>query len=182
MPRFTGPLLIGDVLVTREGKWFASGAIRFGALLRNRPAFCNHVIVVHHRDENGTLWGIEGRPGGVGWRDLTESLKHPLTNANNAQPKTDAQRAEIADIMIMMLGTPYDWAGIAEDTRQALRLTWKIPIAKEWKDQEVPGQVVCSSLADWAYEKVGLANPGHGQITRTTTPGDWDHFMITRGW
>lgn len=178
MPRYTGNVAIGDVLVTREGPWFASGMIRFGARLRNRPTFCNHAIIVHHRDEAGVLWGIEGRPGGVGWRDLSGPLAWPQTNANNRQPKTDEQRAVIASIMVKMLETPYDWRGIAEDTRQALRTTWGFSLAREWKDHETPGQVVCSSLADYAYEEAGLQNPGGGKITRATTPGDWDQFMI----
>lgn len=178
MTRFSGTVGIGDVLVTREGPWFVSGAIRFGALLRHRPAFCNHAIVVHHWDEAGVLWGVEGRPGGVGWRDLTGPLSWSLTNANNRQPKTDDQRARIADIMIHMLGTPYDWRGIAEDTRQALHGSWGIPIAGEWKNGETPGHVVCSSLADYAYEKVGLDNPNGGRITRGTTPGDWDAWIL----
>jgi hypothetical protein len=178
MARFSGSVDIGDVLVTREGPWWVSAAIRFGARLRNRPGHCNHVIVVHHRDEAGTLWGIEGRPGGVGWRDLSGPLSWPLTNANNHQPKTDEQRAQLADIMVEMLGRPYDWRGIAEDTRQALGRSWGIAIAREWKDGDVPGEVVCSSLADYAYERVGLQNPGGGKITRGTTPGDWDWFMI----
>lgn len=178
MPRFSGSVDIGDVLVTREGPWWISGSIRFGARLRNRPAFCNHAIVVHHRDEAGTLWGIEGRPGGVGWRDLSGPLSWSLTNANNHQPKTPDQRAKIAAIMVQMLGRPYDWKGIAEDTRQALHLAWGKSLALEWADGERPGQVVCSSLADYAYEEVGLPNPGNGKITRATTPGDWDQFMI----
>lgn len=178
MPRYSGQVAIGDVLVTREGPWFTSGAIRFGARLRNRPAFCNHVIVVHHRDEAGILWGVEGRPGGVGWRDLSGPLAWKLTNANNRQPKTDEQRDHIADIMIQMLGRPYDWLGIAEATRQALNATWGLSLAGEWRDGQTPGQVVCSSLADYAYESAGLSNPGGQRITRATTPGDWDQFMI----
>lgn len=182
MSRYSGTVNIGDVLVTREGPWWASAAIRLGSRLRNRPSFCNHVIVVHHRDEAGTLWGIEGRPGGVGWRDLSDPLTWPETNVNNDQPKTDAQRTAIADVMVQMLGTPYDWAGIAEDTRQALHAAWGFSVAREWKDDQVPGHVVCSSLADYAYERVGLPNPGGSKITRATTPGDWDQWMIDRAW
>lgn len=178
MPRYTGDVAIGDVIVTREGAWWASAAIRFGALLRHRPAYCNHAIIVHHKDENGALWGLEGRPGGVGWRDLSGPLSWPLTNANNRQPKTDEQRARITELALTMIGRPYDWKGIAEDTREALHLAWSIPLAREWKDGEVPGQVVCSSFADWVYETLGLGNPNGGKITRMTSPGDWDAFMI----
>jgi len=182
MTRYQGPILPGDVLVTREGGWPWANLIRLGEAFAGTPAVCNHVIVASHIDDNGTYWGIEGRPGGVGDRDLSGPLNWPLTNANNQQPKTPAQRIEIVAIMRQFLGRPYDWQGIAEDTREALHLAWTIPLASEWKDGQVPGHVVCSSVADYAYEKVGLSNPGGGKITRMTTPGNWDRFMMTKGW
>jgi len=180
MSRYTGDVNVGDVICTREGKWWIGGAIRLGARLLNLPAFTNHVIIVHHRDERGMWQGIEGRPGGVGWVDMTERLRYPLTNANNEQPKTDAQRYLIATAAEALVNVPYDWAAIGEDTRIALRLRTRI--VREWPENEVPGQVVCSSFADWAYEKVGLANPGGREQTRFTTPGHWDQFIIEKGW
>jgi len=180
MPRYTGDVNVGDVICTREGKWWISGAIRLGARLLNLPAFTNHVIIVHHRDERGMWQGIEGRPGGVGWVDMTERLRYPLTNSNNEQPKTEAQRYLIAKAAEALVNVPYDWAAIAEDTRIALRLRTRV--VQEWPEEQVPGQVVCSSFADWAYEKVGLANPGGREQTRFTTPGHWDQFMIEKGW
>lgn len=182
MPRYTGAVAVGDVLITREGPWWVSAAIRLGAWLRGRPSICNHVIVVHHTDAQGITWGIEGRPGGVGWRDLSGPLKWATTAANNAQPKTPEQRAQVAEILLAMLGTPYDWAGIAFDAHEAVHRIWAIPLAPEWRDGEVPGQVVCSSLADYAYELAGLANPGGSAVTRATTPGDWDAFVQRKEW
>ncbi len=182
MTRYTGAVDIGDVLITREGPWWVSAAIRLGAWLRSRPSICNHVIVVHHVDAQGITWGIEGRPGGVGWRDLSGPLKWAATSANNAQPKSQAQRYQIADLMLKMLDTPYDWTGIASDGRDALHRAWAIDIAPEWRDGQVPGQVVCSSLADYAYELAGLANPGGNRVTRATTPGDWDLFVQREEW
>lgn len=180
MSRYTGTVNVGDIICTREGKWWISGAIRLGARLLNLPAFTNHVIIVHHKDERGMWQGIEGRPGGVGWVDMTERLQYPLTNANNEQPKTEAQRYLIAKAAEALVNVPYDWAAIAEDTRIALRLRTRV--VQEWPESEVPGQVVCSSFADWAYEKVGLANPGGREQTRFTTPGHWDQFIIEKGW
>lgn len=180
MPRYSTEQMIGvgDVLVTREGPWYVSGAIRLGAALAKLPAFTNHAIIVHHQDEQGVMWGIEGRPGGVGWRDLSGPLSWTLTNANNLQPKTEDQRYLIAVAAETLLGTAYDWAAIAEHTREALRL-WKVaPRLAEWKDDEIPAHVVCSSFADWAYERVGLPNPGGNKLTRMTAPGDWDKFML----
>lgn len=175
------PIGIGDVLVTREGPWIVSALIRLGAWMTGRPAFCNHAIIVHHQDEQGTLWGLEGRPGGVGWRDLTGPLSWTLTNANNEQPKTEEQRYLIAVASEALLATPYDWNAIQDHVKEALRL-WSPRGPVEWTDDEVPAHVVCSSFADWAYEKVGLKNPGGNAITRMTSPGDWDRFMMEKEW
>jgi len=181
MARYTGTVNVGDVVCTREGKWWISGAIRLGAKLLGLPSFVNHVIIVHHFDNVTNRWiGIEGRPGGVGWVDLTDRLVQPLTNANTEQPKREEHRYLIAKAAESLFGAPYDWNGIAEDARIATRL-W-LRAAEEWPDNAVPGQVVCSSFADWAYEKVGLANPGGNSLTRFTTPGHWDRFILNKEW
>lgn len=191
MTRFKGEIGIGDVLVTREGNPLISGFIRLGAAIAGLPAKCNHVIVVHHKDDAGTWWGIEGRPGGVGWRDLTGPTKGVLTNANNQQPKTEEQRYLIAVAAEGALSTPYDWIAIGEHTREALSIWDKVRrvarmkdrhLIKEWNERGRPGHVVCSSLADWAYEQVGLDNPGGSRMTRLTTPGHWDQFIMDRKW
>jgi hypothetical protein len=182
MPRYSGMITPGDVLVTRESGWPWADLIRLGAAISGQPALCNHVIIAHHVDDHGVLWGIEGRPGGVGWRDLREPMGWPTTNANNQQTKTSGQRATVCAVIETVLGTPYDWAGIAEDTREALSRFWSPQLTGEWSDHQTPGHVVCSSLADWAYEKAGLANPGGDKRTRFTTPGQWDRFMIKKEW
>lgn len=176
------PIGIGDVLVTREGPWFVSAAIRLGARLAGLPHYVNHAIIVHHRDDAGTLWGIEGKPGGVGWRDLTEPLSWTLTNANNGQPKTDEQRYLIAVASESLFATPYDWSTIGDHVRAALKIWDKSASFREWGESERPGHVVCSSFADWAYETVGLANPGGYKQTRMTSPGHWDKFMMEQEW
>ena len=58
---------------------------------------------------------------------------------------------------------------------------WK---AKGYGADEVPAQVVCSSLADYVYSKVGLASPDmvDGDGVRFTTPADWDLFIDTEAW
>lgn len=177
MPRFKGSIDVGDVIVTREGLWIISLAIRFGAWLMGLPAHVNHVIIVHHKDQVTGHWiGIEGRPSGTGWVDIETRLDHPLTNANTAQFKTKEERYLIARAAETLVNTSYDWFAIAEATREALRL--RALAAFEWPDDAVPGAVICSSLADWAYERVGLENPGGSTMTRFTTPGHWDAFMM----
>lgn len=181
MTRYAGELGVGDVVVTREGPRLVSWFIRLGAFLAaGRRSEVNHVIVVHHRDAAGTLWGIEGRPGGVGWRDMTEIARDRHTHANTAQPKTEEQRYLVAVAAEKLLGTPYDWGAIHEDARRALRLFWRW--RGDWLDDETPGQVVCSSFADWAYERVGLPSPNGTEETRWTTPGDWEDFMVRERW
>jgi hypothetical protein len=172
-------MLPGDLLLTRSEHW-TSWLIRLGAALMGKPNMRNHVIVVSHRDEAGTLWGIEGRPGGVGWRALDDELTARWTLSNADQPKTDAQRELVVKGAVSLLGTKYDWTAIVLDTAMALRIDhlWKL---ERWGNVEgVPAQIVCSAMADYVYEKAGLAHPNTGY--RTTTPADWDEFITLRKW
>jgi hypothetical protein len=170
----------GDVVVVRTGGWEA-GLIRFGSALRGQPNLDNHVAVVHHKDSSGTLWGIEGRPGGVGWVDVAVYFtgargQYTLTNA--LQPKTAVQRDVVAATCEAMLHTPYDWPAIAQDALQDLHLPelW----AAKWNGT-TPGHVVCSSLASWAHRKAALAAPATTDA-RHVEPSDWAQFIIERGW
>lgn len=169
----------GDVLALRTpGNWKTSQWwIRFGAALRNKPNLSNHICVAHHYDANHTLWGIEGRPGGVGWVDCSQYLKSAglLTNAD--QPKTDAQRAAVAKTMETMLHTGYDWEAIVVDGAADLGVDvagWE----PDW-DNGVPAHVVCSSVAQYAYVKAGLKVPAGGRYCQ---PADWDEFILGKGW
>ena len=101
----------GTVLVTRSGG-FAATMIRLGAALRGRPNLGNHVAVAHHTDAAGTLWVIEGRPGGTGWRDATAYLASAWTLTNTAQPLTTGQGLAIAKQMEALIGTAYAWDAI----------------------------------------------------------------------
>ena len=167
----------GDVLCTRNPTGLPALMIRLGAAFRDRPNLVNHVIVAHHVDAAGTFWGIEARPGGVGWVDLRRHLADPYTVANVDQPKTEAQRAAVCTTVEAMLGTPYDWEGIALDAANAVHanLLWH---STRWGEQS-PAHIVCSALADWVYGHVGLASP---TPDRTCTPGDWLAFIIEQGW
>lgn len=169
---------VGDIICTRNPKGWPAYLIRLGAAILDKPNTVNHVIVAHHVDEAGTFWGVEGRPGGVGWVDMRRALKAPYTLTNAAQPKTLEQRLAIAKVVEGMLGTPYDWAGIVGDAMDAIHAQnlW----ASQWgEDRLPPSHVVCSSLADWVYEHVGLASPAKD---RNVTPGDWAAFITERGW
>ena len=171
-------VLPGDVLAVRT-PGIAGSLIRFGAALRGEPNLDNHVAVVHHADLAGTTWCVEGRPGGVGWRDARDYLGSRRTVTNAGQPKTSAERGMICEALEAAIGTPYDWEGIALDAARALRLP-ELWSERAW-GPKVPGHVVCSSLASWAYQRGGLACPGIRDLARVT-PGDWTEFIITRGW
>lgn len=172
---------VGDIMVTREGPWIVSALIRLGALLTRKPPTVNHVIILHHKDPLTGRWvGIEGRPSGVGWCDAEARFGQPWTNINVAQPKTAEQRLLIATAAEALVGTRYDWEAIVEAVRVATRI--RLRAAAEWPDEAVPGAVVCSSFADWAYERVGLDNPGGNLVTRFTVPADWDQFITDRRW
>lgn len=167
----------GDVLTVRTSSGWPERLIDVGTALRGRPSLGNHVVVCSHQDSNGTWWGVEGRPGGVGWADLRR-YNNAWTVTNTGQPKTDTQRAAVAAECVKMLGTPYDWTGIAADAAEilGLRHLW----ANSWHGQGAPGHVVCSSLAAYVYSAVGLIGP-HGGL-RTVTPGDWTQFCLDRAW
>lgn len=166
----------GTVLVVRS-KGFAGGAIRFGAALLGKPNLQNHVAVSHHVDAHGTLWCLEGRPGGVGWRDATDYLSSPWTVTNVEQRFTTAQGEAIAKAMEAMLGTPYDWASICADALADLRM--RLPGWDAKWNGVVAGQVVCSSAAAYAYGKAGVAHPAGD---RGCQPADWTQWILTRGW
>lgn len=167
----------GDILAVRSGG-FAGTMIRFGAALTGAPNLQNHIAVVHHVDKAGTTWVIEGRPGGVGWRDAKAYLASRWTMSNAIELKTQKQRALVCEAVQAAIAVPYDWAGIAADAAAALRLPslWQ----EKW-DGKVPAHVVCSSLAAWAYQKAGLPHPSVHDLARTT-PADWTAMMISDGW
>jgi hypothetical protein len=171
----------GDVLLTRGSAW-TSVLIRLGAALLDRPNRSNHVIIFHHYDELGVPWGIEARAEGVGWIDLSRTLRSRWLVTNAGQPKTPAQRALICQVVEGTIGTAYDWPAIVAEALEALRIDrlWR---AQEFpEDGRLPYGTICSALADFAYERAGLANPGGTGKTRLTTPADWDTFITTRAW
>jgi hypothetical protein len=166
----------GDLLLTRSASRFGA-IIRFGDALRGEPNLSNHVAIVHHQDAKGTTWCLEGRPGGVGWRDASAYLRSPWTMSNVGQPKTPSQRESVCRAALRMIGTAYDWDAIAKDALSALGM----PLAAAWNPDggTVPGHVVCSSLAAYVYSKAGLTCPPGDRLV---SPGDWDKLIISHGW
>lgn len=169
----------GDVVAVR-GAGFTAAMIRFGAVLLGKPNLSNHVAIFDHW--TGKIpWFIEGRPGGVGWRDGRDYLASGWTIANTEQPKTAMQRSAVLSAMQAALKVPYDWDAIAKDAADAVHLPGLF--ASEKWGTAVPGHVVCSSLAAWGYARNGLAYPkAHGDDPAETTPGDWDEFILTEAW
>ena len=172
----------GDILAVRSPGW-GPRLIRFGAAVREllsgdpEPNLDNHIAVAHHTDQAGTLWVLEGRPGGVGWRDARDYLRSPWTVTNIGQPKTTAQRNTVCQGAVALIGSPYDWQAIAADAAGAFGLAdvWH----PAWAAGHVPGHVVCSSLAAYLYSKAGLACPPGG---REVTPSDWLDLILTHHW
>ena len=171
---------VGDVLAVGTDGW-AAKVIDLGERLAGKPSIDNHVAVVHHCDANGVPWGVEGKPGGVGWVDLRGYLADKRTRTNAAQPRTAAQRKLVADNMVHLLGTPYDWAAIAGDAATLLMPDLRRLWALNWHGKGAPGHVVCSSTAAWLYEVAQLAHPDLG-TERWCEPADWTAFDQARGW
>jgi hypothetical protein len=183
-------LLPGDLVVVRS-PGIAGWLIRFGAMLMNKSDLRNHVAMFHHT-EKGVNWYLEGRPTGLGWKTFhvaaDEYLANSWTITNFDQPKTQAQRDAACLAMLKMLDTPYDWEAISADVANCLRLP------DQWGswNNSMPGHVVCSSSADWAYRQALLSCPSlpvpGGADTkgdekgRLTEPADWEDFIMTRAW
>ena len=171
----------GDVWAVRtSGIW--ARLIQLGTAIRylftggnTYGDLANHVVIVCH-ETDGVWWGIEGRPGGVGWTDLTRYIAEPTTVTNVDQPKTASQRAAIIDLVPQVLGKQYDWGAIMRAAARDLHLP--VMFSPPW-GESVPGEVICSSLADWLYGRVGLASPTQG---RNTQPSDWVEFCVDRAW
>lgn len=172
----------GDVVVVRTSSPFA-WLIRLTQRIQGKPDLRNHVAILHHITQTDVAWFLEGRPTGLGWHAERIGLdsgyltsKWTITNA--AQPKSARQRAEICKAMRGMLGSPYDWEAIEADAAQTLHLPELWP---QWGGK-MPGHVVCSSSAAWAYRVKGrLAAPEIGG-GRFTEPADWDEFITRCGW
>jgi hypothetical protein len=167
----------GDVLAVRTGG-IGGWLIRLGAQLRGLPHSVNHIVIAHHVE--GTRWiGLEGRPGGVGWVDMTRYLASPATVDNREQPKTQAQRYLVAKAAEKLIGCAYDWRAIGADALVDLG----VPLAHiDWSGPNPPLHVVCSSYAEWAYRQVGLARPEPPVGEVLTQPADWAAFDLAGGW
>lgn len=172
----------GDVWAVRSND-FGGRLIRLGAAIRylfgggnNYGDLDNHVVIVSHQTE-GIWWGIEGKPGGVGWADLTRYVNDIGTVSNQDQPKTADQRAQLLACIPQVLNAPYDWTAIMASAAADLHIPQLFQ--DNWKSQGVPGHFICSSLADWMYLHVGLAAPKQGRLCQ---PSDWVAWITGQGW
>lgn len=170
----------GDVVIVEMGIWIVRVMIWIQAVLTGRAKYskAGHIIVVTHRDDKGVLWGIEGRPGGIGWANL-DKRDGKWGLSNHDQPKTAEVRARLVYAMEALLGKPYDYPAYLKLTMDLVGIS---PRWTDWNDEEIPTSYICSAVADQEYENEGLANPGGSKITRFTTPAEWAFFVDTKGW
>jgi hypothetical protein len=167
----------GDLLCVRS-PGLAGKLIRIGEEMASQPGLANHVAIVHHLDAHGTCWTLEGRPGGVGWRQADDYLKSPYTVTNIGQPKTLTQRSAVCKTAEAMIGTAYSWEAIAADAGMAFGLK---DIWAEKVNGTLPGGIVCSSLAAYAYDRNSLAAPNPADYAHVT-PADWVALIMEHGW
>jgi len=184
----------GTVLAVWTSDGLAEDLIRAGEALEGKPAVANHVILVTHPDAKGRWIGIQGQPGGVGLVDCTPFLASPRTRGNAAQvqqmqagrPRFTGELSTYLASCAKSIGVRYDWAGIAEDTAGALRLNDVSALLDKlyaWPAShgQIPGEVVCSSLAAWQYENAGWPHPDTGS-ERTCEPADWWDWSDRQLW
>jgi hypothetical protein len=168
------------VVIVQMGIWIVRVMIWIQALFTGRAKYskAGHVIVVSHRDTEGRLWGIEGRPGGIGWADLDKrNGKWGLSNVE--QPKTASARVKLVDSMVALLGAPYDYPAYLKLAMDILRIS---PRWTDWNNKEIPSSYICSAVADQIYENEGLPNPGGDKLTRFVTPAEWAEFIDKKQW
>jgi hypothetical protein len=174
----------GDVLLTHSEGW-GSWLIRLQAFLSGKPSLHNHIAIFTHVGVDGVPRGLEGRPGGFGWRDLRGYLDAPATISNAWQPgRTDEDRRTLVATLTEMVGTPYDFemfamAGAELFDRRAAEL---VEADTEWPEGHPPSHVVCSSVLDWGYEDRRWENPGGLAVTRWTKPADWTALVVGNRW
>lgn len=168
----------GDVMVVYDSTlpgWF----IRLSAWLRHRPAGWNHIVLVGEIDEAGNRWGMEARPGGVGYVDphsMKRYLNSRKTIHNALQPKTDDQRNRIVSLGRALFKTSYDWNTIEREGFESIG--WNV-WAPDPITEVIPVHVICSSYIAWIYEHIGIRHPG---TTMDVTPADWAEFILDRAW
>jgi hypothetical protein len=164
------------VIVLRTKFWYAK-IIEIADILRGKtPA--NHVAVFTHVDAAGTPWCVQGEPGGVGWQQAGDYLSDYRTLTNAGQTKTQDQRDTIRSAVVKLAGlrVPYDWAAIAEDALDEIFPRMQ-SLWHKGATGVVPGHVVCSSLAAWAYGAARLSSPADSGDWRWVMPSDWADFI-----
>jgi hypothetical protein len=177
----------GDVLAVLDTNSLLSKGIRFFEWLGGKPDLVDHVVVVTHQDSHGRWIGVAGKPGGVSLCQIDPYLAERRTRSNHAQqrPNDEGQLKMFLASCAKSLGVAYDWVGMVADAAEDLRLhdlsndlddIWSWPASGQ-----LPGHVVCSSLAAWLYEAVGWAHPDMG-AERLCEPGDWWAWNNTQGW
>jgi hypothetical protein len=164
-------------LLATRSPGFAGRMIRLGSAFRDQPNLVNHIAIVHHTDKHGTVWCLEGRPGGVGWRDARDYIRDPHTWCNAGQALTTEDRAEIVKGAKALIGTAYDWQAIAADGLDSFGLD--LELAWQPGPDGVDGHVVCSSLAAYLY---GTRNADRPTGDRLVTPGQWLGLWFDRGY
>lgn len=149
----------GDVLLIRSHGIFAD-VVRSSLALARYPDTSNCFAVIDHSFPHGPVWALEGRPGGLGWRnadDYFHGFGHRYVLTNWQQTKKPEQRKIIVNEMRKLLSYPLESSFT----------------------QTTDCNVVASTLAAKAYNAAGLACPYIDETT-IVTPADWDTFILQR--
>jgi hypothetical protein len=156
--------------------------IRLGSALLDEPNEDNHIAMLIRQDAHKTWWALEGRPGGVGWRDATQYLAAGTTISNQNQPMSINQQIAAVQWMDKLINTSYDWDAIVGDGFRDLHLPVPPdPWALKTTNGVVHGDAVCSSSAIFAYVKAILAVPPYTDQAHTE-PSDWVKFWLANKW
>jgi hypothetical protein len=126
-----------------------------------------HAFVVIGPDIDGRQMLIEAQPGGAVIRPLSDyDGRHVVYVAPAGL--TDGQRVLIADCARQLRNTPYSFADYAALAAHRFRL----PVPGLRRYVAASGHLICSQLADLAYQRAGVQLFNDGRWDGWVTPAD----------
>jgi hypothetical protein len=167
----------GDVLVVGGKGGIGAELIRERSRLEGQPDLHNHVAMFTHFDIAGEPRGLEGRPGGFGWANVTRYITNVSCMSNAGKSvHSDEECHSAVELGRQMISIPYDWEAIIAFGYELISHRF---IPTEWPEEGIPSHVVCSSAIDLIYEHLHWDNPGGWRKTRGTDIDDWTTWLLT---
>lgn len=152
----------------------SQGTISAGIRLITRSRYSHAFVVISDTEV------IESAARGAILSPLAKYTGRPAGQIayNDDEPIPDGMRSDIADHARWFAGTPYGYVDIAAVLLASLGLRWK------WLARIVDNQhrMICSQLADFAYQEAGVQLFDDGRLPQNVVPGDLVDRLAERPW